>query len=939
MSAREAGSPALASTIERALAGTARIALVRGVAGIGRTRLLDTTASALRARSRVLPVRCGDLGEVADFGVVRALFRPVRALVENDRARDDVARRAVAGLYSPNGFAGSVTLDDAYPALQGLYWLAASLLAERPLTLVVDDAELCDEPSMWWLDFLLRRADRSPLLVLLSRRTGRTGPGAEGLGGLAADPRCAVVDLHPRTVPQVHEILCASFPAAPDSVFTAACAQASGGNPRALRQLIEKLRAECVPPDAAGASRVAELSGEVVAPMVAARLEGQPGHVVEVARAAAILGARNLDLVPELSGVPPRLVDGARWVLRELGLGSGASGDLGSEVLRSAVLGCLTPRELAGCRARAARLLNEAGRPGVDVAEQLVHVPGRTEPWMTDVLRAAAGQELGRGHPEAALRYLRRALDGDDGTSRTALLLETVEPLGRIDPAEALRVVRAVLAEVSDPVARARIGITAGRLGVRAGRAAEVVPLLAGTLDGLRAGLPAEPDEARRELLRAAEAALLLTSVTSESTVDVAMRRARELTRPKGDTDAERSLLAGLAVVALRRGEPAAEAAGLARAALGEAGDGPAGLAQLCAGEVLLAADDVDGAQEALTRLVDGSRRVDPWMYLHGLAARALLRYRTGELARATVDVDTAERFRHDVGQWCSAVDLVRALLLLERGETGEAEAAFDRFDEREEERFLFVRAVFLDVRGRIRLARGDLRGALACFEQGAQPADRPAGSLTEPLRVEVLAALGERDRAVELAERELAAARRWRTPRAHGVAVRSAGIAAGGARGVELLEEAAGVLAGSPARLELARTEFLLARALLAAGDREGARKYARRALNLGTSCGAVALAADAKAVLKAAGGRARSIPSTELSGMRTEILTATECRVAELAVRGRRNNEIAETLFVSPRTVEFHLRNIYRKLGVADRKDLAARLRPVAGAENSPH
>ncbi|MFD9889231.1 LuxR C-terminal-related transcriptional regulator [Amycolatopsis sp. NPDC059027] len=944
MPGREAGQIPLAPVVDRAFAGTARIVVARGVAGIGKTRLLDATASALRARSRVLTVHCGELGDVSDFGVARALFQPIRALAGNDRSRDDVARRALAGLYSPKGFAGSATLAEAYPALQGLYWLAASLLAERPLTLVIDDAELCDEPSMWWLDFLLRRADRLPLLVLLARRTGRAGPGAEGMGGLAADPRCAVLDLAPLTPPQVHEILREALPANPDSVFTAACAKASGGNPRALWRLIGRLREEGVTPDAAGVSRVGELSGEVVGPMIVARLDGQPEHVLEVARAAAILGGRNLDLVPVLSGVPPRVVDSAIWVLRELELVSGATADLGNDVLRSAVLGRLTPEERIRRRARAARLLNEAGRPHDDVAEQLVHVPGRIERWMSGVLRGAAGLELDRGRPETALRYLRHALAGDDGTSRLPLLLDSVGPLSRLDPAEALRVARSALAEVRDPLSRARIGITAGRLGVHAGRAAETVPLLAGTLEQLRASLPSEPDEAQRELLTSAEATLLLASVMDESTVDSAARRARALARPAGNTDAERSLLAGLAVVALQQGEPAAEAAALAREALKGGDSGAVGFTELCAGGVLLAADDVDGAQEALTRLVDNSRRVDPWMYLQGLTARALLRHRTGDLARAAVDADTAQRFRRDAPRLRSFVDLVHAQLLLERGEIDEAEAALGRFDGKPASGFLFVSAVFLDVRGRIRLARGDLRSALACFEAGLNLAGRSTGTLTEPLRwrpamVEVLTALGDHERARELAEQELASAGRWRTPRARGIALRAAGIAAGGARGRELLAESAGILAASPARLELARTEFALARSLLTADDKEGARKYARRALNLSTSCGATALAGEAKSLLKSAGGRARSIPSTVLSGIRTEILTETECRVAELAVRGRRNSEIAETLFVSPRTVEFHLRNIYRKLDVADRKDLAARLHPVSSVENSAH
>ena len=58
-------------------------------------------------------------------------------------------------------------------------------------------------------------------------------------------------------------------------------------------------------------------------------------------------------------------------------------------------------------------------------------------------------------------------------------------------------------------------------------------------------------------------------------------------------------------------------------------------------------------------------------------------------------------------------------------------------------------------------------------------------------------------------------------------------------------------------------------------------------------------------------------------------DALTPSEQRIAELAAEGRSNKEIATALFLSPKTVEFHLGNAYRKLGVANRTELAARLR----------
>jgi DNA-binding NarL/FixJ family response regulator len=86
---------------------------------------------------------------------------------------------------------------------------------------------------------------------------------------------------------------------------------------------------------------------------------------------------------------------------------------------------------------------------------------------------------------------------------------------------------------------------------------------------------------------------------------------------------------------------------------------------------------------------------------------------------------------------------------------------------------------------------------------------------------------------------------------------------------------------------------------------------------------CGAAPLAEDARAELYAAGGRPRA---TELKGV--EALTPSERRVAELAAQGQTNREIAQSLFVTPKTVEVHLSNAYRKLDIHSRRQLAAEL-----------
>ncbi|HEV2814430.1 MAG TPA: helix-turn-helix transcriptional regulator, partial [Solirubrobacteraceae bacterium] len=103
--------------------------------------------------------------------------------------------------------------------------------------------------------------------------------------------------------------------------------------------------------------------------------------------------------------------------------------------------------------------------------------------------------------------------------------------------------------------------------------------------------------------------------------------------------------------------------------------------------------------------------------------------------------------------------------------------------------------------------------------------------------------------------------------------------------------------------------------------------RESLRRALDLADACSARPLADRARHELRAAGGRPRR-PRT--SGV--DALTASERRIAGMAAGGLSNPEIAQALFVTTKTVEAHLSNAYRKLGIHSRGELAAAL-PGAG------
>ena len=126
-----------------------------------------------------------------------------------------------------------------------------------------------------------------------------------------------------------------------------------------------------------------------------------------------------------------------------------------------------------------------------------------------------------------------------------------------------------------------------------------------------------------------------------------------------------------------------------------------------------------------------------------------------------------------------------------------------------------------------------------------------------------------------------------------------------------------------STARLERAKALAALGSAFRRARQPKDARDPLARALELADACGAYGLAAHARAELHAAGARPRT---TALQGV--EALTPSERRVAALAAEGQTNRDIAQALFVTPKTVEVHLSSAYRKLAIRSRHELAAAL-----------
>ena len=183
--------------------------------------------------------------------------------------------------------------------------------------------------------------------------------------------------------------------------------------------------------------------------------------------------------------------------------------------------------------------------------------------------------------------------------------------------------------------------------------------------------------------------------------------------------------------------------------------------------------------------------------------------------------------------------------------------------------------------------------------------------------------AADRRDQALALALDGLEHARVWGAPQSIGVALRALGLVEGGVSGVKLLRDAVDVLGTSQSRLEHARALVELGAALRRSNKRTESRDFLRQGLELAHKLGASALEERAQTELAATGARPRRLM---LSGI--ESLTPSERRVAEMAADNMTNKDIAQALFVTPKTVEVHLSSVYRKLEITSRSQLPAAL-----------
>ena len=920
--------------IESALAdartGRGRFVVVEGPAGIGKTALLAAArTAAAEGGMRVLRSRATEMEINFAFGVVRQLFEPPLAEASEPERVDllqDAAGVAAGLLGLPGARANgpsSSAVDPSFALLHGLYWLCANLAAVCPLCVVVDDAHWADAASLRYLAFLLTRLEELDIALIVATRPPETGTDAELLTAVATDSSADVIRLAPLTRAALAELLEARLGKAPDPEVVDTCLRVTRGTPFFVRELV----------DAPGDGRIGGV--ETVGRSVSLRLLRLPEPAGRLARSLAILEQSDLLQAARLAGLEELEAADAADRLATAGiLEPGRPLTFVHPLVRDGVYSELSSAERAQGHRRAAELLAE--QPGADarVAEHLLASEPAGDRWVVERLVAAARAAGKQGALESEAVFLRRALaEPPPPGDRPALLLDLGMAEASAGLADWPEHLQQAVDAAPDPAAAAEAALVLAHALSGAQRYAEAVEVL----DRAAATLGAPRSELGLQL----EAAAVIAEFNDPATMPpVSPRRVILRERAADDPAAPAELLAAAAFISVLENEPAEGAAELASRAL-QAGDsaprGSPGRQWVSSigwfSEIaftLLWSERYAQLRPLLDGSIAQARAAgDSTRLAMGLAVRSWLALRRGELSSAEADARTAlaaiELPAPPMFRVLNGASLLQALI--ERGELDEAEQALAPLDSEAESGSL--------VSPPLRFARGRLRVAQGRIAEGLDDILAVGALLTRSLVISPGAlpwrseaafaylALGDHEAAERLANEELELAQAFGAPRALGEALRAAGVVAGGDRGASLLREAIEAFERAGARLERTRALADLGAMLRRRNRRTEARELLREALDAAHRAGARPLAEYAETELRATGARPRRVVLTGL-----DSLTASERRIAELAGEGLTNREIAQTLFVTARTVEGHLTSVFRKLQVSSRDELRAAL-----------
>lgn len=900
---------AIERLLARARAGRSGALVLRGEAGIGKTVLLDHARDAAAAsRFRVE----GSVGVQAEtqfaFAGLHQLCAPLL-----DRA-GVLPEPQQAALGVAFGLHGGAAPDRFLVGLAVLH-LLAEVAEEGPLLCLVDDAQWLDQASAQVLTFVARRLGADPVLLVFGLRH----PGDSDLDLFAGLPE---LRLHGLGETDARALLAAAIRAPLDEGVRARIVAEARGNPLALLELPRsaptvQLVGGFERPDLPGVpgriedsfqQRSGSLPVETQLLLVVASAE-PTGEVALLRRAAAELG-----IAPEAAAAAEAagLLEIDTRVRFRHPLVRSAVYQAASPPDRRRVHGALAaaidpkldPDRRAWHRARAVLGTDE------DVATELERSAGRARARGGLAAGAAFLQQAAELTPEPALRA-RRSLDAalakhEAGASEVALELLEATATGRLDALQ-----------------RARLELLRAQIAFHLTRGSEVLGML---LEAAQKLAPLDAALARETYLHALDAAIIIGGTGHGRGVLEVAQAAGTAPAPPGPPRPADLLLDGL-VTTFTQGY-AAGVPGLRRALEAFADHEPDANALVDsdsrrwlwhASRTATALFDDEAVLTLAARHVRFAREAGALATLPAaLLFQSFAMVLSGELAQAAelaaeqTAIEAATR----------AVPLLHAQLIL---------AAWrGRPDETAEIHATVVREAAGRGHGtEVSLAQyaltvlhnglGDYSAALEAAALVLESDELNHSNLALPEVVEAASRAGQPERAAialeQLSSRARASGSQWGL----GLAARSEALISTGPAAEEQYREAIERLRECRMASYLARTYLVYGEWLRRESRRQDAREQLRTAHEMLSEMGAEAFAARAARELQATGENPR-----KRTARPADALTAHELHIARLVATGATSREVGTQLFLSPRTIEAHLRNIFRKLDITSRRQL---------------
>jgi DNA-binding CsgD family transcriptional regulator len=886
--------------LDSARRGASGVLVLRGEAGIGKTALLEHAASTANGM-RVVRTRGLESESELSFAGLLELLRPLLGHLDRLPERQATAVRSALALEEADS-------SDRFAVYAGTLGLLGAAAEKQPLLALIDDAHWLDEASAQALAFASRRLGNEAIGVLWAIREGEpTSVSTEGLrelplGGL--DPEAAL-ELIATTTGDL------APPAARELVHLA------DGNPLALLELPATLT------DGQRAGREPLEQPLPVSPALGQTFGRRVRELSESPRMLLLLAAANdsaeiatVVRAAELLELDPSQLEAAERV----GLVTVGDGQLEFRhpLVRAAVYANADPGDrreahralaeaLVDARAQARRAWHRAFaaiEPDEDVAAELEATARRSQ---------RGSHAAARAYEQAA-----RLTPNDEGRARRLLAAAREwEAAGRNEAAKQLLDETANL--TADAIALGGVEHLLGRIAAAQGEAAAASELLE------RAAARVEERDPERAALILADVAEPWLASGNLDRARAAASRAWELARRhQGVTE----LWAALRYAdVLGWGAEVEDATELwLHAAQLPPGDD---LRSRCAvGEALFSAGEDARAAAALTETIEAARTTSALGFLpYALHVLSLVELRRGRLAASAEAAAEAHDLARALDQPGERLSALSSLAWLDALLGHEAEWR-EHASEATELRRRLRHETYADLsQGMLALTLGHFDDALRHFQAGADPAGRridadaiaPRSFVPNFVEAAIRAGRPEEGRAALVRYKAVAE----RSGRASALAP---GLRCGG-----LLERADRHFEAALREHDRWENAFELARTQLAYGEhlrrrkrRAEARVQLRAAIAGFEEVGAAAWAERASSELHATGERARRRDPSTL-----DVLTPQELNVARLVATGLTNREVAERLFLSPKTIETHLGHVFRKTGVRTRAELAHRFR----------